>query len=71
MSDIDAMVEILKAACDREWQDETPLQVATIAANAIHARDLEIRRLNDVLASASADVHDVLSMLHAWRANRT
>lgn len=36
------MVTVLKAACDRNWTDETPIQVAIIAANAIHWREREI-----------------------------
>jgi len=36
------MVKILKVACDRDWKDEAPHQVAVIAANAIHHRDGEI-----------------------------
>jgi hypothetical protein len=42
----DQMVETLKAACDRTWSDETPQQVASIAANAIHWRDCELTRLS-------------------------
>ena len=38
----DEIMDILKAACDRSWSDETPLQVANIVSNAIYFRDNEI-----------------------------
>lgn len=34
----DEMCEILKSACDRSWENETPRQIASIAANAIYWR---------------------------------
>jgi hypothetical protein len=42
---IEQMVGTLKAACDRDWEKETPLEVAAIAANAIYWRDREIAML--------------------------
>jgi hypothetical protein len=42
---IDKMVSVLKPACDRSWEHETPIQVAHIAANAIHWRGVEVQRL--------------------------
>jgi hypothetical protein len=44
-TELGQVVAVLKAACDREWGDETPLQVATIAANALHWRGEEIKQL--------------------------
>jgi hypothetical protein len=64
---VEAMVEMLKAACDREWKNETPIQVAAIAANAIYWRDAEIKRLNDVLASAQRDVRETIEALEGMR----
>ena len=36
---------VLKSACDREWEDETPVQIAHVAVNAIYWRDQEIAKL--------------------------
>lgn len=47
------MVSVLKAACDRDWADETPIQVAQIAANAIYWRDTEIARLRAELGEVA------------------
>lgn len=46
------IVAVLKAACDRDWKDETPLQVARIVANAIYWRDQTIARLKTELEEA-------------------
>ena len=46
------MTAILKSACDREWEDETPIQIAHIAANAIYWRDQEIAKLKAVRLAA-------------------
>ena len=40
-----ALVEPLKKACDRAWEDETPEQIVAIAANAIYWREQEIAEL--------------------------
>ena len=39
--------QILKDACDRDWQNEDLHAIATIAANAMHWRNEEIRSLRD------------------------
>jgi hypothetical protein len=39
------MLQPLKDACDRDWKDESPDQIITIAANAIYWRDREIEKL--------------------------
>lgn len=44
-AEINDMVTVLKAACDRSWSDETPLHVATIAANGIYWRNRELTAL--------------------------
>ena len=36
------MVDVLKQACDRSWDKETPVQIANIAACAIYWRNQEI-----------------------------
>jgi hypothetical protein len=64
---IEEMVSVLKAACDRNWSDETPLQVATIAANAIYWRDREIATLRADLTGAADHVRDTLDALKAMR----
>jgi len=45
------LVAPLKAACDRDWKDETPEQVVSIAANAIYwrGRDEACQILQDAL----------------------
>jgi len=35
---LELLLQPLKDACDRDWEDETPEQVVAIAANAIYWR---------------------------------
>ena len=37
-TDLQVLLQPLKDACDREWKDENPSQIVTIAANAIYWR---------------------------------
>ena len=45
----------LKDACDRNWTDETPEQVVTIAANAIYWRQREIEDLRERVATLTRE----------------
>lgn len=68
-AELAAVLNTLKGACDREWSDETPTQIATIVANAIYWRDREIQRLTDVIDSVKRDVRDTLDALYQMRGN--
>lgn len=46
------ITQVLRGALDRDWQDETPTQIAIIAANGIYWRD---RKLKDVEAAHLAE----------------
>ncbi len=37
---VESLLQPLKEACDRDWEDETPIQIVAIAANAIHWRGI-------------------------------
>ncbi len=54
------LAKVLKGALDRDWKDETPFQVAAIAANGLEWRDQEIEllraRLNSPLWPGPHDV---------------
>jgi hypothetical protein len=50
----DEMVAVLKKAADREWKDETPLQVATIVANGLYWRAPDYEEVKQRAESAEA-----------------
>jgi hypothetical protein len=60
--DLDEMLVVLKAACDRAWSNETPVQVANVAANAIYWRGQEVdwqkTRRNDELQTLLAIIKE-------------
>ena len=52
LNDLQEMKEILQGVCDRTWTNENLYQTVVIAANALYARNEEIRRLKAELAAA-------------------
>ena len=52
INDLQEMKEILQGVCDRTWTNENLYQTVVIAANALYARNEEIRRLKAELAAA-------------------
>ena len=55
ITDLEACIQIIKDACDRDWKDETPAQIATIVSNAMFWRNKKIQELRDRLADAEID----------------
>lgn len=55
----DELLKVLKDACDRDWKDETPLQVVTIAANAIHWRGQRAEKAEVELATLRKQVQEL------------
>lgn len=65
-------LKVLKDACERDWTDETPIQIASIAANAIHwrgkraeAAEQERDRLREALADTDKLLFDLTASLSA------
>lgn len=57
--EIERMVQVLKSACDRTWSDETPWQVANIAANAIYRRGRACQLQAERIATLEAEVEQL------------
>ena len=63
-------LKVLKDACERDWKDETPIQIASIAANAIYwrgkraeAAEQERDRLQEALADTDKLLFDLTASL--------
>lgn len=51
-TEVEEMCRVLRAACDRDWGKETPIQTANIAANALYWARQKVEELNDHIESA-------------------
>jgi len=48
-NNLELLINELKPALDRTWEDETPAQIIAITINALYWRDREIKNLKDKL----------------------
>ena len=51
-NDLEPLINELKPALDRSWENETPEQIIAIAINALYNRNTEIKHLRDELVAA-------------------
>jgi len=58
--EIESAKRTLKAACDRDWEDETLHQVASIASNAIYWRDKTITEANAKVKKLREAIEDYI-----------
>lgn len=59
------LLQPLKDACDRDWKDETPEQVVTIAANAIYWRDRELIESRAIIREWAERINGIYVTLKA------